>query len=66
MANVYVICHVILCHDMTICHDMRFISEVLIYHCMRRVISARVPMQLMTVFPSTFHREAGGLGRRLE
>ena len=24
-------CHVILCHDMTICHNMTFISEVLIY-----------------------------------
>ena len=27
------------CNDVTICHDIRFISEVLIYHCMRRVIS---------------------------
>ena len=43
MAKFYVICHVILCHDMTICHDMRFISEVLIYRCMRRVISDSLP-----------------------
>ena len=34
MAKFYVICHVILCRDMTIYHDMRFISEVL---RMRRV-----------------------------
>jgi len=27
----YFICHVILCCDMTICHDMRFVSENLIY-----------------------------------
>ena len=26
----------ILCHDMTICHDMRFISEITIYHCMEK------------------------------
>ena len=32
------ICHVILCHDMTICHGMRFISEIVIYHCMKQVI----------------------------
>ena len=33
---------VILCHDMTICHDKRFISEVLIHCCMRRVINDSV------------------------
>ena len=37
-----ILCHMS-CHDMTICHDMRFISEVLIYHCMRRVISDSLP-----------------------
>ena len=26
-AKVYIIHHVVLCRDMTICHDMRFISE---------------------------------------
>ena len=61
MAKFYIICHIILCHDMTICHiilchdmticliilchdmttrhDMRFISEIVIYHCMKEVIS---------------------------
>ena len=39
MAKFYVICCVILCHDVTICHDMRFISEIVIYHCMKKVIS---------------------------
>ena len=39
MAKIYIICRIILCHDMTICYDMRFISEILIYHCMKRVIS---------------------------
>ena len=34
-----ILCHVILCHDMTICHDMKFISEIVIYHCMKQVIS---------------------------
>ena len=39
MAKFYVICHVILCHDRTICHDMRFISEVLIDHCMKESVT---------------------------
>ena len=29
----YIICHVILCHD------MRFISEIVIYYCMKKVIN---------------------------
>ena len=28
----------ILCH-VTVCHDMKFISEIVIYHCMKQVIS---------------------------
>ena len=35
MAKFYIICHVIFCRDMTVCHDMRFIS---ISHCMKKVI----------------------------
>ena len=26
-----------LCHDMTIFHDMGFISEIAIYHCMKKL-----------------------------
>ena len=27
--------HVILCHDMMICHDMKFTSKSINYHCMK-------------------------------
>ena len=30
MTKFYIICHVIFCRDMTICHDMRFISKIFV------------------------------------
>ena len=39
MAKFYIIilCHVIFCRDVTICHDMSLISEMFISHCMKKV-----------------------------
>ena len=49
-------------NDMTICHDIRLISEVLIYHCTRRVISDSFHYLSMLVFDKlrvrvSFHKQ---------
>ena len=39
MAKFYIICHVILCHDMTICHDMRLYNfDPLLHETSRKLL----------------------------
>ena len=45
--NFISICHVMLCRDMTICHDMRLISEIVIYPYMKKVINAHLLSMLV-------------------
>ena len=42
--------YIILCHDMTVCHDMRFISEIVIHHCMKKVLRDSLALSMLSVW----------------